>query len=131
MLSEKECMQLIEGLTPARLQSYVREGWVRPCSRADAPAFDEIDLARLRFIVQLRDDLDLTEDALPVVLSLVDQVHGLRRELLMLAMAIEAQAPVVVTQLLKQLKGTRRSGPDSTMRLWSNVEQPIEEPADD
>jgi chaperone modulatory protein CbpM len=131
ILSEKECLQLIEGLTPDRLQSYMREGWIRPSRQANEPAFDQIDLARFRLIVQLCDDLDLTEDALPVVLSLVDQVHGLRRELRILARAIEAQPPMVVTKILEQIRGIRRYGPDGPMHHWSDVEQPIKEPVDD
>jgi hypothetical protein len=45
-------------------------------SRADW-AFAEIDVARVRLIRDLRLRMELQEDALTVILSLLDQVYGL------------------------------------------------------
>ncbi len=78
---EEEVVAQIPGLTVRRLRRWVVRGWVRPVRRDGAIAFDELDLARLRLLVELRDELGLGEDVLPVVLGLMDQLYGLRRRL--------------------------------------------------
>ena len=50
-----------------------------------------MDVARIRLVCELRGDLDVPEEAVPLVLSLLDQVHGLRREMRSLAKAVDAQ----------------------------------------
>ena len=49
------------------------------------------DLARLRLIVELRHELAVEEETMPVVLSLLDQVYGLRRRFASLARAVRQQ----------------------------------------
>src|SRR3546814_19259708 len=43
--------------------------------------FDDSDLARVKLLAELRNDLGVNEDAIPVVLRLLDQVYSLRRAL--------------------------------------------------
>ena len=50
---------------------------------------DDSDVARVRLIAELRNDLGVNEDAIPVVLRLLDQVYGLRRALAELNEAIQ------------------------------------------
>lgn len=71
----------VAGLEPEDLQRWIAEGYVRPEAEADAPVFAEIDVERVRLILELRDRLAVDEEALPVVLSLLDQVYALRRRL--------------------------------------------------
>ena len=63
------------------VSSWIEAAWVRPDRLAGEPAFGEIDVARLRLILELRQVLAVEEDMVPLVLSLVDQVYGLRRQL--------------------------------------------------
>lgn len=81
----------IRRITLTELRLWVQEGWVRPAAGAAGPVFDEMDIARLRLVCDLRADLSLPDDAVSMLLSLIDQVHGLRRELRCLAEAVEAQ----------------------------------------
>ena len=53
--------------------------------------FHEIDVARVRLIHDLRRDMDVGEDAVPLVLSLLDQVYELRSRLRSVLRAVEAQ----------------------------------------
>ena len=71
----------VEGLAPEDLQRWIAEGYVRPDAEAEAMVFHEIDVERVRLILELRDRLAVDETALPVVLSLLDQVYALRRRL--------------------------------------------------
>ncbi|MDP0928657.1 chaperone modulator CbpM [Paracoccus onubensis] len=77
------------------LRFYVKEGWVRPARGDTGPVFDDLDVARLRLICDLRLDMDLSDDALPVVLSLLDQLQGIRRELHNLARAVDSQPEAI------------------------------------
>jgi len=68
-------------LRSEELRRWIDEGYVRPPATEGEPVFEEIDIERVRLILELRDDLAVNEDALPVVLSLLDQVYALRRRL--------------------------------------------------
>jgi chaperone modulatory protein CbpM len=79
-------------LVPAkRLRAWVRRGLLRPQAVEGSPVFAEIDIARAQLLRDLSDDLELPEESVEVVVSLLDQVHSLRVELKALARAIEAQ----------------------------------------
>jgi chaperone modulatory protein CbpM len=71
----------VEGLERADLEHWIVNAWVRPDGADGAWEFHEIDLARIRLIRELRDELAVNEEALPVVLSLLDQLHDSRRQL--------------------------------------------------
>ena len=58
---------------------------------AEKGLIQKLDLSRLRLVCDLRTDMALPDDAVAMMLSLIDQVHGLRRELRSLARAVEAQ----------------------------------------
>ena len=74
-------LRLFAGLQEAELERWIGERWVRPEPASEGYVFREVDVARVRLIVELRHDLAIDEDALPVVLQLLDQVYALRRRL--------------------------------------------------
>jgi hypothetical protein len=104
ILNEAEVVAAIERLSAECLRSWVESGWVRPRIHAGMTVFTEVDIARVRLLCELRDDLAMEEDSLPVVLSLVDQIHGLRRELRNLGRAIEAQPREVQEQITRAFR---------------------------
>jgi len=61
------------------LDAWIEAGWLRPHGNHPEHEFSDIDLARVRLIADLRGDLGLNDEAIPVVLDLIDQIHGLRR----------------------------------------------------
>jgi chaperone modulatory protein CbpM len=71
----------ISGLTRQDLERWIANAWVRPDRSADGYAFREIDVARARLILEMRDGMEINEDALPVVLLLLDQLYDLRRQM--------------------------------------------------
>jgi chaperone modulatory protein CbpM len=75
-------LALVADLQAEELRRWVEESWVQPdLGEDDAWLFDEIDVARVRLIHDLRHRLDTPEESVPVVLSLLDQVYDLRRAL--------------------------------------------------
>ncbi|WP_424814155.1 chaperone modulator CbpM [Roseococcus sp. YIM B11640] len=68
-------------LSEGDLERWICAGHVRADRRGSELVFQEIDAERVRLILELRDDMQVNEEALPVVLSLLDQVYELRRRL--------------------------------------------------
>jgi chaperone modulatory protein CbpM len=83
----------LAGLRIGDLERWVELAWVRPDGEPGQWVFREIDVARVRLIVELRDGLHVEEETLPVVLSLMDQLYDTRRQLRLLHRAVEEAAP--------------------------------------
>jgi chaperone modulatory protein CbpM len=81
----------IGALDAAELTTWIDSGWVRPEGEPGGWLFREVDAARVRLIVEIRHDLAIDADSVPVILSLLDQLYGLRRELGALCGAVAAQ----------------------------------------
>lgn len=110
-LDERKVVARIERLSLRELRLWVREGWVRPALGERGPVFDEVDVARLRLLCDLRKDMALPTDALPVVLTLIDQLHRTRRDLRHLAEALDEQ-PTEVRRAVTAAVRRRREGED-------------------
>ena len=94
-------------LGEAELVAWIERGWVNPIG-ADSGGeadwvFHEVDLARIRLIRDLRQDMDLQADAVPLVLSLLDQIHDLRGQLRAVLRAVEGQPDAVRKAILAEL----------------------------
>ena len=97
------------GVDAGTLQAWVAQGWVRPRREPEGPVFEDIDVARVRLICELRDEMEVNEAAIPVVLSLLDQLHATRAQVRRMLSALEGAGPEgrvrdVVGSLLPQGK---------------------------
>ena len=92
MLSERDLLARVHRLTVTRLRVWVAQGWIKPAD-ARAPNYSEADLARAALICNLEDELGFAEEDVPVLLNLIDQIHGLRAELKGLVDALEELPP--------------------------------------
>jgi chaperone modulatory protein CbpM len=99
MLDETELVRRVAGMTVVQLHAWVEWGWVRPVIRDEGVRFTDADAARAALIHDLHDTLGLDVETVPVVLKLIDQVHGLRRQLKTLVEAIEQQPDDVRTSV--------------------------------
>jgi chaperone modulatory protein CbpM len=81
MITIAAVVQRVQGLDADTLAVWVAQEWVRPRRQAGQPVFEEIDIARVRLILELRDELAVGEQAIPVVLSLLDQLHATRAQM--------------------------------------------------
>lgn len=97
MITLETICREVPGATPEVVQRFVAEGWVRPERRGGDFVFGAIDLARVRLIVELRGALAVEDGTLPVVLSLLDQLHATRRQLrrVLAAVGPEARGPLL------------------------------------
>ena len=88
MLTERDIAARVQHVTVTRLRVWVRAGWIRPAAKADQ-GFSEADMARAALIRDLEDKLGFDEEQVPVLLNLIDQIHGLRAELKTMLDALE------------------------------------------
>ena len=63
------------------LEAWIQEEWLIPGESAGELTFSDADIARAQLIRDLKNDLGVNNEGVGVILSLVDQVHGLRRVL--------------------------------------------------
>lgn len=108
--SETQVVEAVTSLTQIRLTSFVEAGFVQPMHTGDGPAFRQIDLARLDLLCELSEQLDLEESALEIVMSLVDQLHGVRAELRAVLGALAVEPDEVRARIADALSAAR-SGP--------------------
>src|SRR3546814_1219540 len=88
----------------SELSAWIEQHWVLPVEVEGDLVFDDTDVARVKLIAELRNDLGVNEDAIPVVLRLLDQVYGLRRALADLNEAIQALPESAQDQLRAHLR---------------------------
>jgi len=97
---------LFADLPEAELTSWVARGWVQPDQGDPDPGaweFHEIDVARVRLIHDLRHAMEIGEETMPLVLSLLDQIYTLRGTMRDLLRAMETQPPDVRISVLAAL----------------------------
>ncbi|MBI1180042.1 MAG: MerR family transcriptional regulator [Alphaproteobacteria bacterium] len=90
-LSEKDVVEAVGEISVTRLRAWVRRGWIQPQRAGRRTVYSEVDVARARLVCHLTRELAMAEDELAVVLSLMDQVYGLRRALRNLSRAVDGQ----------------------------------------
>ena len=105
MITLDTLLDRIAGLERRELDRWIEHGWVRPEGAAgagEACLFSDIDEARVALIVELR-RLEIDEEAMPLVLGLVDQMYALRRHVRLLRRAILEQSPEVQRSVLEAI----------------------------
>lgn len=105
MRSEQELLVDFDGLRQETLHVWIARGWIAPLREGGGYRYREIDVARIRLIEEFRSDMDIGEDAMDVILPLLDQVHGLRRELRRLADAVSAQPEDIRRRIAAAIDG--------------------------
>lgn len=89
--SEAEVFALVQDLTDRRLGAFVQARIVRPVATPEGPAYREADLARLQLLCDLTETYELREDALTMVMSLVDQLNTMRGDMRALMQALASE----------------------------------------
>jgi chaperone modulatory protein CbpM len=111
MRTLSEVVRMVGRVDRVELIQWVELGWVKPASRdRDEPAFSDLDVARVCLICDLRHDLAVEEETMPLVLSLLDQVYALRRQMNALTGAVRQQPEDVRQAILDLLDQSRRGG---------------------
>jgi chaperone modulatory protein CbpM len=107
MPSEQDVVARVQSLTVTRLRVWVREGLIKPADET-AQSYSEADIARAALIRTLEDELGFGQEDVPVLLNLIDQIHGLRSELRGLLDALDELPPDVRTTVRMRIEQRRR-----------------------
>ena len=91
MIALEDLVQRFEKLDRRELVRWIENRWVLPERRGQTWIFHEVDVARVELILDIRHEFAIDEEALPLVLGLLDQVYELRRQLRRICDALAAQ----------------------------------------
>ena len=86
---------------------WVDAGWLAQRGATGEWSFSEIDVARSRLIQDLTRDLGVNDEGVPIILGLVDQLHGLRSALRDLLVTLQAQPTNTRERLAADLRAVR------------------------
>lgn len=100
------------GLRADALNVWVDDGWLTPSDLDGEWSLTDADVARMRLIRDLMADLGVNAEAVPIILDLIDQLHGVRRALLEVLVALRTQPSNVRKHVAAELRAARlnRSG---------------------
>jgi chaperone modulatory protein CbpM len=93
-------------LEPEVLETWIETGWLLPDRSGGGRHFSEVDLARVELIRDLH-DLGVSDDGIPVILDLVDQLHGLRHTLGELLATISTQPQSARRRIIADIRAAR------------------------
>ena len=106
----EELIALIEDLTEPRLARYVALQVVRPVVSDAGDSYREIDRARVQLLCNLTEDYGLDGDALTLMMSVLDEMHGLRGEMQALMSALAEEPDETRQRVTLRIRQTRRPG---------------------
>ncbi len=110
MIGLEELIGRFGGLERTEIVRWIENRWVVPNEKGGVWEFQEVDVARVELILHVRREFTVDDDALGLILGLLDQVYGLRRQLTRLCDALEDQPPEIRDAI-------RRALPASAPRL--------------
>ncbi len=89
--SKSQTVTAVSRLSVTLLRRFVAADCVRPTEDDGEVQFTEADLARIELLLDLSETYDFDEDALSLVMGLIEQLHGMRREIRALGRAIDEE----------------------------------------
>ena len=110
MIAFEELLDRFVGIDRRELTRWVENRWVLPERRGKTWIFHEIDVARVELILEVRREFAIDDEALSLVLGLLDQVYDLRRQLGRLCDALAIQPPEIQAAVRRALPARDASG---------------------
>ena len=74
--------------TRDEIELWIERRWIRPARVDGRPVFSDHDIARIELICDLSQDIGIEENAIDVILPLLDQVYALRNSMRLIAEAV-------------------------------------------
>ncbi len=105
MIRIEAVCQRVRGIAVADVTDWIARGWVHPHGESPDWQFEDIDVARVRLVRDLRADAGVEPQSLALVLSLLDQLYATRRALRGVLEGLDAQPEEVRTAVLRRLTG--------------------------
>lgn len=109
MIRENDLIAQFAVLEHQVLITWIEEGVVAPHRDAEGYLFDRLDEARIALACDLHYRMGLDHASLPVILSLIDQLHDARHHLRALTRAVAEQPETVREEITRRIAGHRKS----------------------
>jgi chaperone modulatory protein CbpM len=93
------------GVSVEDLAGWVERRWVLPGRSGTELAFDEADRARIRMILDFHRDLAIDDEAMPVVLDLLDRLHAARAQLRAVLLGVAELPEPAQIAILRRMQG--------------------------
>ncbi|MBR1275907.1 hypothetical protein [Bradyrhizobium sp. AUGA SZCCT0283] len=114
MMAIDDLLTTIPSLQRGDLEGWIRDELVAPQQDAGL-SFSDMECARIRLICTLTYELEIDSGALPVVLSLLDQLYDTRRRLMSLTRAVALQDKTIQAAIIAAMSsGGDFAGIDQT-----------------
>ncbi|MEY8841263.1 hypothetical protein AB9K41_19720 [Cribrihabitans sp. XS_ASV171] len=107
LYSEEEVIARVSALTPGRLVAYRHARIVVPMEAERGEVYEGLDLARLELACELHDHYEAEAEAIGLMISLIDQLHGVRAELRELTRALEEEPEEVRGRIAEVIRRAR------------------------
>ena len=114
MISERQLIERMQRLKADVLHHWIEQGLIEPHRDASGYLFDDIDEARIALVCDLHYGMGLEHESLPVILSLVDQLHQTRHSLRAITTAVSEQPDEVRVAITSRTRIVLGRGPSNT-----------------
>lgn len=105
MIRETELIMQYTCLERQVLLAWIEEGVVAPHRDDQGYLFDRVDRSRVALACDLHYRMGLDHASLPIILSLIDQLHDARHHLRKLTRAVAEQPDAVQREIVHRLSG--------------------------
>jgi len=109
MIGFDELLARLRGLERRELVRWVENRWVLPEQHGETWVFHEVDVARVELIVEIRRDYAIDDEAMPVVLDLLDRLYATRVQLRGILQMIAELPEAARGAVILRLEGEARS----------------------
>lgn len=87
----EQVIESVTALTAERLVHFERLRIITPVQTSDGPRYHTLDVRRITLLCELTDDFEVNDDALVIIMSLLDKLHGAHNKLDQVVQAISAE----------------------------------------
>jgi chaperone modulatory protein CbpM len=105
MIRETELIAQFTYLERQVLLTWIDEGVIAPHRDDEGYLFDRVDASRVALACDLHYRMGLEHASLPVILSLIDQLHDARHHLRALTRAVAEQPDAIQQEITRLLAG--------------------------
>jgi chaperone modulatory protein CbpM len=109
MIRERELIAQFTYLKRQVLLTWIEEGVIAPHRDEEGYLFDQVDESRVALACDLHYRMGLDHASLPLIMSLIDQLHDARHHLRALARAVAEQPEAVQQEITLRMVNDRRS----------------------
>ena len=103
MIGLDELTRRVAALDSVELVRWIENRWVLPDEQGGRWLFHEVDIARVELILEIRSEFAVDDEAMALVLGLLDQLYSLRRQMRRLCDALERQPPEIRDKIREAL----------------------------